>query len=43
VKVGQKVVVEYSEYTQENQNKIYVDYPDMDLISVGSEIKFVQS
>ena len=43
VKVWQKVVVEYSEYTQENQNKIYVDYPDMDLISVGSEIKFVQS
>ena len=43
VKVWQKVVVEYSEYTQENQNKIYVDYPDMDLISLGSEIKFVQS
>ena len=39
----QKVVVEYSEYTQENQNKIYIDYPNMDLISVWSEIKFVQS
>ena len=43
IKVWQKVVVEYSEYTQENQNKIYVDYPDMDLLSIGSEIKFVQS
>lgn len=39
----QKVVVEYSEYTQENQNKIYIDYPNMDLITVGSEIRFVQS
>ena len=43
VKVWQKVVVEYSEYTQENQNKIYIDYPNMDLISTGSEIRFVQS
>ncbi len=43
VKEWQKVVVEYSEYTQENQNKIYIDYPDMDLISIWSEIKFVQS
>ena len=43
VETWQKVVVEYSEYTQENQNKIYVDYPDMDLISIWSEIKFVQS
>ena len=43
VKEWQKVVVEYSEYTQENQNKIYIDYPDMDLITVWSEIKFVQS
>ena len=43
VKEWQKVVVEYSEYTQENQNKIYIDYPNMDLITVGSEIRFVQS
>jgi len=43
VKEWQKVVVEYSEYTQENQNKIYIDYPDMDLITVWSEIRFVQS
>lgn len=43
VKVGQKVVVEYSEYTQENEKKIYVDYPDMELISIWSEIKFIQS
>jgi len=43
VKEWQKVVVEYSEYTQENQNKIYVDYPNMGLITVWSEIKFVQS
>ena len=43
VKEWQKVVVEYSEYTQENENKIYIDYPDMDLITVWSEIKFVQS
>lgn len=43
VKEWQKVVVEYSEYTQENQNKIYIDYPNMDLITVGSDIRFVQS
>ncbi len=43
IKVWQKVVVEYSEYTQENEKKIYVDYPDMELISIWSEIKFVQS
>ena len=43
VKVWQKVVVEYSEYTQENESKIYIDYPNMDLITVWSEIKFVQS
>jgi len=43
VKVWQKVVVEYSEYTQENESKIYIDYPNMDLIPVWSEIKFVQS
>ena len=43
VKSWQKVVVEYSEYTQENESKIYIDYPNMDLITVWSEIKFVQS
>ena len=43
IKVWQKVVVEYSEYTQENEKKIYIDYPNMDLISIGSQIKFVQS
>ena len=43
VKVWQKVIVEYSEYTQENESKIYIDYPNMDLIPVWSEIKFVQS
>lgn len=43
LKVWQKVIVEYSEYTQENQNKIYIDYSYMDLIPVWSEIKFVQS
>lgn len=43
VEKGQKVVVEYSEYTQENLTKIYVDYPNMNLLSVGSEIRFAQS
>ena len=43
IKEWQKVVVEYSEYTQENQNKIYIDYPNMNQISIGSEIQFVQS
>ena len=43
IKEWQKVIVEYSEYTQENQNKIYIDYPNMDLISIWSDIKFIQS
>ena len=43
VKVWQKVVVEYSEYTQENETKIYIDYSNMDLIPIWSEIEFVQS
>ena len=43
IKGWQKVVVEYSEYTQENETKIYIDYPNMDFIWEWSEIKFVQS
>ena len=43
VKEWQNVTVEYSEYTQENLTKIYIDYPNMDLLTVWSEIRFAQS
>lgn len=43
VKKWQKVVVEYSEYTQENMTKIYIDYQHMQCLLEWSEIKFIQS
>lgn len=43
VEKWQKVTVEYSEYTQENLTKIYIDYPNIDLLSEWSEIRFAQS
>ena len=43
VEKWQTVVVEYSEYTQENLTKVYIDYPNIELIPVWSEIRFVQS
>lgn len=43
VKKGQKITVDFSEYTQDGTSKIYIDYPHLDTLPVGSEICFETS
>lgn len=43
VTVGQDITIDYSEYTQESEKKIYIDYSHLDLLEIGDEIVFEQS
>lgn len=43
VKKGQKITIDYSEYTQDGDKKIYIDYAHLDKLPVGSPITFEQS
>ncbi len=43
LKKGQKITVDFSEYTQDGTSKIYIDYPHLDKLPVGSEISFETS
>ena len=40
---GQKITIDYSEYTQESQNKIYIDYGLLNTLKIGEEILFEHS
>ncbi|GHW02308.1 hypothetical protein AGMMS50249_0940 [candidate division SR1 bacterium] len=43
VKKGQKITVDFSEFTQDGNKRIYIDYPHLDKLPVGSEIVFETS
>ena len=43
IKKGQKITVDYSEYAQENDQKIFIDYAHIDKLPLGSKIAFEQS
>ena len=43
VKKGQKITIDYSEYTQDSDQKIYIDYAHLDKLPVGANITFEQS
>ena len=43
IKKGQKVTVDYSEYTQDGDKKIYIDYAHLDKLPIGAPIIFEQS
>lgn len=43
IKVGDSWTLEYSEYAQDSDNKIYVDYPDLGNLNDGDEIYAQQS
>ncbi|MDR2540416.1 MAG: hypothetical protein LBD11_01190 [Candidatus Peribacteria bacterium] len=43
VKKGQKITLDYSEYTQDGDKKVFIDYAYLDKLSVGDEITFEQS
>ncbi|MDD2537404.1 MAG: pyruvate kinase [Candidatus Absconditabacteria bacterium] len=43
VKKNQTITIDYSEYTQESDKKIYIDYAHLDKVPLGSEIVFEQS
>lgn len=40
---GQDIIIDYSEYTQESETKIYVDYGYLNQLALGDEIVFEQS
>ncbi|MDR3168376.1 MAG: hypothetical protein LBU27_01030 [Candidatus Peribacteria bacterium] len=43
LKKGQKITVDYSEYTQDGDKKIFIDYAHLDKLSEGDEIVFESS
>jgi pyruvate kinase len=43
VKDKQKLEMEYSEYAQEHEKKVFIDAPFLRDIKVGQQIKFQQS
>ncbi len=43
LKKWQKITVDFSEYTQDGTTRIYIDYPHLDKLPVGSEIAFETS
>ncbi|MDR0607889.1 MAG: hypothetical protein LBG52_06190 [Candidatus Peribacteria bacterium] len=43
LKKGQKITVDYSEYTQDGYKKIFIDYAHLDKLSEGDEIVFESS
>jgi pyruvate kinase len=43
VKKGQKIIVDYSEYTQDGDKKIYIDYAHLNKLPIGASITFEQS
>ena len=43
VKKGQKITIDYSEYTQENDKKIFIDYAHIEKLPLGAIINFEQS
>jgi pyruvate kinase len=43
VKKGQKITIDYSEYTQDGNKKIFIDYAHLDKVPLGETITFEQS
>jgi pyruvate kinase len=43
IKKGQKIIVDYSEYTQDGDKKIYIDYAHIAKLPLGAPITFEQS
>lgn len=43
VKAKQNIEIEYSEYAQEHDKKIFVDAPFLADLKIGQQIKFQQS
>jgi pyruvate kinase len=43
IKKGDKITIDYSEYTQDSNNKIYIDYAHLDKLPIGAIITFEQS
>jgi pyruvate kinase len=43
IKKGQKITVDYSEYTQDSDKKVYIDYAHLDKLPIGATITFEQS
>ncbi len=40
---GDKITLEYSEYAQDGDQKLYVDYAFLEDIAVGTELHFIRS